>query len=1164
MQIKDIFHAQPNSSRPHEYLLSILQLCPESTSSSTQSNQQELKSSASIIEHIVLRQAADGDDDRDNLSPTLEKQKRYIDCGVALTIPALAYNLGLSMCRGKWVWLWNKDDRYSVPELEEIFSVLEHYAPKNHIIGIQPTENHGGKLTITIDNIFNGLCPVPSNLIWSSDIFERFGAFDPHLAVRDTFASEMLLRVIQHVQFSQVTTQHGIQPVGMPKRMRDTMLYADSQTNFPTLESLSEYSFDDLTAVARKHGNEIAWQMYLDYILPYYYQHRHSLPRGTFISPQSSPRELTRVLFTKVQYETSNELTFGNYERHFHGTRFFLFSYLQSELLRQENTSFELNNAGQIDVLVSTRTADEANAVLLSQANAAGCASAYMLDDDLLKFYEYGNQFASFCPGDAHYEAMHRTIKEADVVIGYSKQIGHSVSTINRRYVQCDGSVPHDLLPTNADKPQSSMFRFGYAGGGYRTAEFEMLRPAIERIITEYGDHVSFSFWGMPQKDININVANIEFKPFSQHYIEYLERLRDANFDAMLVPLMSEPAPKKAKAPNKFTEAAIANAIGLYSDVPSYQVVKHGITGFKVAENSEAWYQAMKILIEMPAEQRAKIRGNALAYVRTFFSTPALATTTETGIIAAQLHRQTRAKRLEDGRPLVAFFFPSVAGTGGGEIQLWRRLELARQLGLQVLVVISSLWASKQDVERTGQFLNARGIEYEYIPYNAFFTTPYNLDILPTKSELDALREFFLRRGRQISLVHSLAFVPAVGQTCAEFGIPHLASIYGIDDAYEFPNGALPFKYCDLIQSDSIRYAKKWAKMLKCEWVCARENVPAEIYDIGFEKLYVNPTTLGKRIHVSMLGTFTQRKSQFETIQSLAFLPKELLERIELHLYGGIDTYPAYGKACRQARREVEALGAQVEFHGHIADVAQVYRHSDIVLSVSTLESFPSTIKEATAAGTLVIASTAGGISEMMVEGVNCFLTENVEPASIAATIVRAISSSPDTWLTIRRNAYALAVEEFHPRRTLHDLALCYNLCIDLAQSQHPESVSTHAPIVTATSPVELGRGLTYQVIPAYRNWLGLDVRVERLNDTVDAVMLRVKLPDGRILRETAVDVTKLANPRWLEFRFHPIVNSAYTSFIISFTPANETTQTSLLFYEQERTVLYCDLRYGN
>jgi glycosyltransferase involved in cell wall biosynthesis len=1130
----------------HAGWLSILHLAPRQSWDRLLQQLRDLEHMRHI-EHLVLCE----DERAAHEFSRLNSSVRAINADVRLGIPALAYDLGIRAARGEWIWLWGVDSIFSPSDLADISKTLSTLA---HLIWLQPPGDPSRASDVTIDQLYNGLCPAPDSIIWRADLFDRWGCFDPHLAIRHTFAGEMLFRVIRHSRLQTLPTRDGTPAIYDPRQIRALVMYADSRAHPPTFDTLAHDTLDDLHAMERRYGKHVAWQVYLEKILPYYYSQRSNLPKGLFISPQSVPFKSVHALATKVRYETSNELTFGNYERHFQGTRGFALTYLQSESLKSKGR-LDWRDLGDVQVLVSTRSANDLDAALVEDANAAGLATAYLLDDDLVNFHAYGGNFAAFKPGNPFYEAMLRTIQSVDVVIGFSESIENSVAPYNRRYVACEDSVPWKYLPVCAEKNSAARpFRFGYAGGGYRTAEFEMLRPAIERICAEYGDAVQFSLWGMDPNAVAIQ-GNVEYVPFSIHYFEYLERLRDAKFDAMLVPLMLDPAPKRAKNPNKFMEAVIANAVGLYSDVPSYQVVQPNITGLRVAESSEAWYAALKAIIEMPEEQRARIRSNALDYVRTFYSTPALAMVNETGLLAAQLHQKTRASRGEDGRPLVAFFFPCVTGTGGGEIQLWRRFEMARKLGFRLLVVISSAWTQPADGQRISKYLDEIGVEYEFIPYNAFFTTP-ETSVLPSEGELIALREFFNRRGKTIALAHSLALLPAVGMVCSEFDVPHLASIYGIDDDYKFLDGELPFKYCDLIQSDSIRYAKQWSELLGCDWLCAREMAPADLFDLGFQRLYANPSPMTDPVRLSVIGTFTKRKSQLEMIQAFDHLPASLRKQIELHFYGGVDVYPPYGAACRQAKAHAGQAGAKIFFHGHVTDITQIYQSTDIVLSISTLESFPAVIKEATAAGCLVIASHAGGITEMMVDDVNCFLVNPVTPDTIANAIARALSADMVEVLTIRRNAYQMAYEEFHPRRTIHDLALMYNLCIDSAR-KNPASPSTSAmptpvsvvpitptpvpsvpsePQIPITKLEAVGENSGYRVVPSRSDWSGLDVNVEKQqHQWAGVISLIITTENGTVLRRMDAELGHSLDYRWFSFRFDPIINSANTHFNVRF-----------------------------
>jgi glycosyltransferase involved in cell wall biosynthesis len=977
------------------------------------------------LEHVIVGPPDPGRSE----APGTPPHTRVVHAGPDVGLPALPYNLGIAAAGGEWVWLREPGTSFSPSDVRELLEDLSAAADGRQLVWLHPPGDPTRGEAPGIDALHNGLAPAVSSLIWRRSLFRQHGCLDPHVCVRETFAYEMLLRTVRHLRVHHRPTRDGDPPVHAPRRLVRTVAYSQSRRATPRFECLREQDVVDLADLRRVAGEEFAWRVYLEDVLPFLYRWRHRLPPSLPISPQSMPRRPVRVLFTKVQYETSNDLTFWHYARTFGDSRGFAFGYVQSEMLRSAHGSLlGLDDVGSVDVLVSTRTADAFNALLVAETAGKGTATAYMTDDDMLTFHEYGGTFAAFAPGTPHYDAMLQAIRSADVVIGFSDQIRHSATVHNPRYIGCEDSVPLEALPRTAVKPAGKgPFRFGYAGGGYRTAEFAMLKPAIERIVAEYGDAVTFAFWGVDPASFELK-DRVEAIPFSPHYLEYLGRLAGAGFDAMLVPLMTEPAPKRAKNPNKFLETAVANAVGLFSDVPSYGVVEGGVTGIKVRETTEDWYRAMKAAIEMPEEKRLVVRSAALEYVRAFYTTPSLAWTTETGILAAQLHRSTAAKRGPDGRPVLAFFFPCVLGTGGGEIQLWRRFAVAFGLGFRLLVVIASDWKDMESTKPVLRRLEADGIEYDFVHYGAFYVTP-ETDVLPTQGELSSLRSFFARRASEISIVHSLALLPAVGQVCSEFGIPHLASMYGIEDDYEFPGGGLPFKYCDLVQSDSIRYASKWSSLVGRPWACARETVPPNLFSLGHARLW-REEPRPPAFRLAMAGTFMERKSQLRVIEAMTLLEPEVRRRVQLDLYGGVDVYSDYGKACRRARLAAQRAGARVFFHGHVDDLEALYRRTDAVLSVSTFESFPSAIKEATATGCLVIASQAGGITEMMRDEVNCLLVEAPDSRRIAEAITRAATLPTARSLEIRRNAFRLACEEFHPRRTLHDLALCYHLAI--------------------------------------------------------------------------------------------------------------------------------------
>jgi len=294
-----------------------------------------------------------------------------------------------------------------------------------------------------------------------------------------------------------------------------------------------------------------------------------------------------------------------------------------------------------------------------------------------------GGAYAAFQQGDPGYDAMVSTIKLADVVLCGGSHVEQVVRALNPRTVQFDASVLPQFLPAEQHQTAKTQpFKFGYAGGSYRIQEMQMLWPAIDRIRQEYGHAVSFEFWGLDPGQFSKDQHGISFVPFSISYFEYLARLRSAGFHAMLTPLLSEPAHRRGKLPVKVWETAVAGAVGLYSDVPTYRVVKRLKLGLSVEESTEAWYRTMRAVLEMPALEYTRLQARALAYVREFYTTPAMLPVHEHGLAAMFFHRATRAGRGQTGRPRVLYALGSTAQPGA-ENQVARVMELAEQSAIE-------------------------------------------------------------------------------------------------------------------------------------------------------------------------------------------------------------------------------------------------------------------------------------------------------------------------------------------------------------------------------------------------------------------------------------------------------------------------------------------------
>jgi glycosyltransferase involved in cell wall biosynthesis len=100
--------------------------------------------------------------------------------------------------------------------------------------------------------------------------------------------------------------------------------------------------------------------------------------------------------------------------------------------------------------------------------------------------------------------------------------------------------------------------------------------------------------------------------------------------------------------------------------------------------------------------------------------------------------------------------------------------------------------------------------------------------------------------------------------------------------------------------------------------------------------------------------------------------------------------------------------------------VMELFRAADATILSSTWENFPHTVVEALAVGTPVLAMEAGGVSEVVQDGVNGFLVAAGDTAALADAVRRYFS---DEKLRARlRSAAASSVAEYAPDRVFGEL----------------------------------------------------------------------------------------------------------------------------------------------
>ena len=195
-----------------------------------------------------------------------------------------------------------------------------------------------------------------------------------------------------------------------------------------------------------------------------------------------------------------------------------------------------------------------------------------------------------------------------------------------------------------------------------------------------------------------------------------------------------------------------------------------------------------------------------------------------------------------------------------------------------------------------------------------------------------------------------------------------------------------------------------------------------------------------------LLGAVQPRKGQFAAVVAAGELRREGLP-VELEIHGYTQFYPDFLRACERRIAEDEAQEA-IRFMGFNPDPMSALRWADILLCSSTFESFPTSISEAMAAGVLVVSTPAGGISELIVDGVSGIVCRGFTELDILEGLRRAVRLSAEERRRIVGQARRVALEEFHVDRAANVLFGAYVRAIHNREAFH-ESV----PPATALDP---------------------------------------------------------------------------------------------------------------
>ena len=684
------------------------------------------------------------------------------------------------------------------------------------------------------------------------------------------------------------------------------------------------------------------------------------------------------------------------------------------------------------------RVIEDEGKPLAAHARRSGTPLGFYLDDDLLTFHRVRPRLRLSRPRHRRLSESCRAPPRRRHRLGH-----HRLDRSLRRPLQRPDRPPlpqrPPRVPARGSSPRDDRrpLRIGYAGSGYRREEFALIWDALQAISRRYGDRLCFEFWGLDVGQFPPLASPCARRPSPSVTSSTSPACTTRSSTSSSARSSITPPPGSASRSSSTWRPPWPAPWGVLRR-PPYAALPHGLTCLKVANDPPQWQAALETLIEMPARDLDDLRRRCLQHVREEFSHAALIDRHEAAWRATEFHARTRPQRHPDGRPRVVYVLHSAA-YGGGELQLWRRLRLARAYGIEPVVVIPRSGPTPQDAGRLAAELASENIELASAHYTCFAAPPDAAVVQPrTRNPGDPgpPREIPARPRPQCHL-HSRRGAGLPDPQPPPRRLPVLRWRRG---SAAPPRSRSPPPIAGSLQSDSLRFTARWADLLGTEGFCAREVAPPEFFRLGFERSVRRrpdqPWRAGP-LRLVVTGTLQPRKRQAETIEAVGRLAQAGLD-CRLDLYGYTHFFPDYLARCQQLIAHW-GLQERVAVHGFASQTWRILADADAVLSLSTEESFPSALKEAMAAGLLVVATPIGGIPELILDGETGILCAGTDVDAIAQGIRRAAALDEAAYRRIVEAARRVARAEFHPNRAANDLLTMYLKALEPPPAPRPE-----------------------------------------------------------------------------------------------------------------------------
>ena len=191
----------------------------------------------------------------------------------------------------------------------------------------------------------------------------------------------------------------------------------------------------------------------------------------------------------------------------------------------------------------------------------------------------------------------------------------------------------------------------------------------------------------------------------------------------------------------------------------------------------------------------------------------------------------------------------------------------------------------------------------------------------------------------------------------------------------------------------------------------------------------------GDEVAVGIVGRLVDWKGQDDVVRAAAIAapqhPDARFFVVGGELVDGATRWGLGGEAARlQALADSLGVGDRVRFTGPTTDVASAMAGLDVVVVASWAEPFGLVVLEAMASGAAVVATAAGGVPEIVVDGASGLLVPPRCPPALAEAVV-SLLEDPDRRRRIADAGRSRVATAFPPESGALGLAASWDRAVD-------------------------------------------------------------------------------------------------------------------------------------